>query len=74
MRHTTYQQVMPGVYQIIPCSCNRCIQNGQAKDQQFEGFLERLNRQYEEFYGKPAPSYVEYTRKQNSRTDGTVLL
>lgn len=66
MRHTTYQQVMPGVYEIIPCSCNQCMQNGQAVDQQFESYLERLNEQYEKFYGHAAPSYVEYKRRKSS--------
>jgi hypothetical protein len=71
MRHTTYQQVMPGMYKIIPCSCNQCMQNGQAQEQKFESYLERLNEQYEKFYGHAAPSYVEYKRRKPSyRLDG----
>lgn len=74
MRHTTYQQIMPGVYQIIPCSCNECMQQGQAEEQKFESFLERLNRQYEEFYGRSAPSYNEYQRTKSHRKNRSVLL
>jgi hypothetical protein len=73
MRHTTYQQIMPGVYQIIPCSCNECT-NKQVQEQQFESFLERLNKQYEEFYGRTAPSYNEYQRTKSHREDRIVLL
>jgi hypothetical protein len=66
MSHTTYQQVMPGVYKITPCSCNQCMQDGQAQEQKFESFLERLNEQYEKAYGYAAPSYAEYQRRKSS--------
>jgi hypothetical protein len=59
---------------VHPCSCKQSMTVRQAQEQQFKNFLERLNLNYERSFGKSAPSYVEYQRKQEHRTDGRVLL
>lgn len=46
------KEIMPGVYQIIPCACNQCMQDRQAILQKQREIFRRIDEAYESVFGK----------------------